>query len=162
MQKRHWNVRGKHCVVPDSIVFEPWFVPHKITYAIRALLPPEHRLKLQDYFAEWGCMRCGNRERHWSSGFCEKCYSTIHSRLRVCLRRRAELAVLVADQWQKQGLGAELVSRLIEVARDQKFVRVVANILPENQSMLSLANRFGFVVQSSDAAGLVTAELQLT
>lgn len=96
MQKRHWNVRGKHCVVPDSIVFEPWFVPHKITYAIRALLPPEHRLKLQDYFAEWGCMRCGNRERHWSSGFCEKCYSTIHSRLRVCLRRRA--AAMVPDK----------------------------------------------------------------
>lgn len=78
------------------------------------------------------------------------------------VNNEAELAVLVGDQWQKQGLGAELVSRLIKVARDQKFVRVVANILPENQSMRSLANRFGFLVQSSDAAGLVIAELQLT
>ena len=75
----------------------------------------------------------------------------------------AELAVLVADRWQKEGLGAELVSRLIEVARDQKLERVVANILPENQSMRSLANRFGFVVQSSDgpSPSLVVAELRL-
>lgn len=74
----------------------------------------------------------------------------------------AELAVLVADRWQQQGLGGELVSRLIEVARDQKLGRVVANILPENQSMRSLANRFGFVPQSSDVPGLVIAELRLS
>lgn len=80
----------------DSLIFEPWFLPHKITYAIRALLPPEHRLKMRDYFAEWGCLRCESRERHWSLGLCEKCYCTLHSRIRVCLRRRA--AAFVPDK----------------------------------------------------------------
>lgn len=101
MQKRSRKVQShrnepNHHATPDSLVFEPWFLPHKITYAIRALLPPEHRLKLRDYFAEWGCMRCESRERHWSSGLCERCYCILHSRIRVCLRRRA--AVMVPDK----------------------------------------------------------------
>jgi hypothetical protein len=94
MRKR--KIDQKQGAAPDSLILEPWFLPHKITYAIRALLPPEHRLKLRDYFAEWGCLRCGNRERHWSSGLCEKCYNILHHRIGVCLRRRA--AVIVPDK----------------------------------------------------------------
>jgi hypothetical protein len=93
---RKGNMCPKEGAAPDSLVLEPWFLPHKTTYAIRALLPPEHRLKLRDYFAEWGCMRCGDRERYWSSGFCERCYNVIHQRIGVCLRRRA--AVMVPDK----------------------------------------------------------------
>lgn len=93
---RKENMCPKESAAPDSLVLEPWFLPHKITYSVRALLPPEHRLKLRDYFAEWGCMRCGDRERYWSSGFCERCYNVLHQRIGVCLRRRA--AVMVPDK----------------------------------------------------------------
>jgi acetyltransferase len=73
-----------------------------------------------------------------------------------------EVAVLVADRWQKHGLGAELIARLIKVARDQNLSRVVANILPENQSMRALANRFGFKQEASDDPTLMIATLRLS
>jgi acetyltransferase len=72
-----------------------------------------------------------------------------------------EVAVLVADRWQNQGLGTELVRRLIEIGRNERLARVVANIMPENQSMRSLADRFGFVVRSTDDPNMLTALLKL-
>jgi acetyltransferase len=74
----------------------------------------------------------------------------------------AEVAVLVADQYQHQGLGAELLARLIQVARDEKLDKVVATILPENMGMRALASRFGFVVQKSSDMDLVKAVLALS
>ncbi|HUA01691.1 MAG TPA: bifunctional acetate--CoA ligase family protein/GNAT family N-acetyltransferase [Candidatus Aquilonibacter sp.] len=57
-----------------------------------------------------------------------------------------ELAVLVTDRVQRLGLGAELIRRLIEIARAEGFARIVARTMPENAAMRSLAERFGFVV----------------
>jgi acetyltransferase len=73
----------------------------------------------------------------------------------------AEVAVLVGDHWQNQGLGTELVRRLVEVGRDEKLARVLANIMPENQSMRSLADRLGFAVRSTDDPNMLTAVLKI-
>ncbi len=64
--------------------------------------------------------------------------------------RDAEVAVLVSDAKQGQGIGTELLGRLIEVARGEKLDRVIANILPENLGMRSLANRFAFIATPSE------------
>ena len=69
----------------------------------------------------------------------------------------AEVAVLVGDPWQGQGLGTELLRRLIDVGRREKLKSIAANILPENQAMRSLAKHFDFhVVPSDDREMLVT------
>ena len=47
----------------------------------------------------------------------------------------AEMAVLVDDRFQHQGLGTELYRRLIEVARDEHLGSVVSTILSENREM---------------------------
>ena len=73
----------------------------------------------------------------------------------------AEVAVLVSDRAQKQGLGAELVGRLIEVARDEKLERIVAVILPENYGMMALAKRFRFTVRPNPDPSVVIAVLDL-
>ncbi|MGA9999175.1 MAG: bifunctional acetate--CoA ligase family protein/GNAT family N-acetyltransferase, partial [Candidatus Acidiferrales bacterium] len=73
----------------------------------------------------------------------------------------AEVAVLVSDRAQKQGLGAELVRRLIEVARDEKLERIVAVILPENYGMMALARRFQFSVRPNPDPSVVIAVLNL-
>ena len=62
----------------------------------------------------------------------------------------AELAVIVTDRYQGRGLGTELLRRLIEVAREEKFQRVVAHILAENHAMLALARRFHFEVRRDE------------
>jgi acetyltransferase len=73
-----------------------------------------------------------------------------------------EVAVLVADPWQKQGIGTELIGRLIGVARDQRLSRVVANILPENIGMRALADHYGFRVLQGRDPDALTAVLDLT
>ena len=76
-------------------------------------------------------------------------------------RREGELAVLVTDRVQKLGLGTELVRRLIEIARNEKFERIVALTMPENTAMRSLADRFGFVSQEAEDPSQVKAVLTL-
>ena len=73
----------------------------------------------------------------------------------------AEVAVLVSDQAQKQGLGTDLVRRLIEVARDEKLERIVAMILPENYGMMALARSFQFTVRPNSDPSVVIAVLDL-
>jgi acetyltransferase len=73
----------------------------------------------------------------------------------------AEVAVLVSDRAQKQGLGTELVRRLIEVARDRKLKRIIAAILPENYGMMALAKKFQFTVRGSVDPTVIVAALEL-
>ena len=75
--------------------------------------------------------------------------------------REGELAVLIADRVQRMGLGTELIRRLIEVARREKFERIVARTIPENTAMRSLAERFGFVTQTTTDLSVVKAVLTL-
>lgn len=61
----------------------------------------------------------------------------------------AEVAVLVADAFQKLGLGSELMRRLIQFGRDEKLERITATVLSENVAMRALAAGQGFVVVKS-------------
>jgi acetyltransferase len=74
----------------------------------------------------------------------------------------AEVAVLVSDRYQRHGLGSELLRRLIQVARDEKLHEIVANILPENLGMRTLANHFGFKIRPSKDPTIITAVLDLS
>jgi len=73
----------------------------------------------------------------------------------------AEVAVLVSDRFQKQGLGRELVRRLIEVARAEKIGHIVANILRENEGMRALAKHFKFHTRDAGDPSMVVAVLDL-
>lgn len=73
----------------------------------------------------------------------------------------AEVAVLVTDVSQQQGLGVELLRRLIAWARDEKIGRIIALILPENEGMKALARHFKFRLQTSDDLSIVTCVLDL-
>ncbi len=73
----------------------------------------------------------------------------------------AEVAVLVTDRHQHRGLGAELLRRLIQVARDEKLDRIVAEMLQENLAMQTLAKRLGFRIVTSDDPAVVRAVLNL-
>jgi acetyltransferase len=76
-------------------------------------------------------------------------------------RQEGEVAVLVADGAQHLGLGTELLRRLVEIAREEKFESIVAHTLPDNAGMRGLANRFGFVVERSADPAEITAVLRL-
>jgi acetyltransferase len=73
----------------------------------------------------------------------------------------AEVAVLVADQYQKLGLGHELVRRVVEIARDEKLRRVSAEILPDNLAMQVIMKHLGFCVRLNKDLRSVRAVLDL-
>ena len=64
----------------------------------------------------------------------------------------AEIGVIVADKFQHQGLGAELIKKLIDIARLEKIKRIVADFHSENSAIRQLAKHGGATVtQTSDA-----------
>lgn len=76
--------------------------------------------------------------------------------------RSAEMAVLVADAYQGLGLGAEVLRRLLAVARRRQMRSVAGEMLPENEAMVALARRLGFTLTTApDDARIVRATLEL-
>ncbi len=73
----------------------------------------------------------------------------------------AEVAVLVADQYQNQGLGTELLRRSIQVARDEKLVRLTAEILRDNVAMEKVFKQLGFSFRTHNDSESTSAVLQL-
>jgi len=69
----------------------------------------------------------------------------------------AEFALVVADQWQGEGLGTELLTRLLGCARDMPVERVTADILTDNFAMQHLSEKLGFELSRDDDAKLITA-----
>src|SRR6266568_2333613 len=59
----------------------------------------------------------------------------------------AELAVVVADQYQHQGLGGELIARLVKIARAEGLKRIVAEFHSENSAIRHLAVHGGAKVE---------------
>jgi acetyltransferase len=56
----------------------------------------------------------------------------------------AEFALIISDRWQRQGLGTELLKRLVQIGRNEKLQRISANILSENHGMQLVSKRVGF------------------
>jgi acetyltransferase len=71
----------------------------------------------------------------------------------------AEFAMLVSDPYQHQGLGTELLGRLIEVARVENLDRVRAEIMPENTAMQRVCEKVGFKLKREP--DLVKAAIEL-
>ena len=57
---------------------------------------------------------------------------------------QAEIAFLVVDAYQGQGIGTILMRHLALLARDAGLKELVAEVLPENAAMLKLFKKFGF------------------
>jgi acetyltransferase len=73
----------------------------------------------------------------------------------------AEIALLVTDQFQRKGLGTELLRRLIQFGHDEKLQRLTGDILTENRGMQAVCRKLGFRLQYSPETRLVRGELEL-
>jgi acetyltransferase len=61
-----------------------------------------------------------------------------------------EFAIVVSDSCQHQGLGYELLSRLVEIGRKEGYKRIVGYLLAENAAMQKMAKELGFELTFSD------------
>ncbi|QMU80444.1 GNAT family N-acetyltransferase [Streptacidiphilus sp. PB12-B1b] len=73
----------------------------------------------------------------------------------------AELAVLVADGWQRQGLGTALVEELLVRARRRGVERVSACVLPGRPQLLAALSRRLELVHSSRSQDGLTGVYRL-
>jgi len=66
----------------------------------------------------------------------------------------AEVAVAVIDEFQRRGLGRTLLTILAKVAREQGIRTFSLIVLPENQQMLGLLRKMGWIHQAKLAGGV--------
>jgi len=59
----------------------------------------------------------------------------------------AEMAVVVADDWQGQGLGRRLIQRLQQLARTSRLRGMRGDVLSENRRMLAIMRDSGFAAR---------------
>ena len=76
-------------------------------------------------------------------------------------RNEAEVAVLVADEYQNLGLGFRLLGGIVQVARDEKLGRVSSEMLRDNLGMQKLSKRLGFRLRTHSDGESVAAVLEL-
>jgi RimJ/RimL family protein N-acetyltransferase len=73
----------------------------------------------------------------------------------------AEVAFVVADRWQGEGLGAALLERLVQRARAEGLIRLVAETLPTNRRMVAVFIHAGLPVTTHHREGVVYVQLDL-
>jgi acetyltransferase len=73
----------------------------------------------------------------------------------------AEFAALVSDAWQGHGIGPELVSRLIGIARDEKIDKIRADVLADNSVMQRILAKSGFKLHREIGDPTIAAEYAL-
>jgi len=72
-----------------------------------------------------------------------------------------EFALLVRDDWQRRGLGTELLRRIVDIARAERIPRVTATMLPSNTAMIRISEALGFTVRCELGDDEATAEIVL-
>lgn len=66
----------------------------------------------------------------------------------------AETAVAVVDEFQRRGLGRSLLTILAKVARDHGIRTFSLIVLPENQHMLGMLRKMGWIHQAKLTGGV--------
>jgi GNAT superfamily N-acetyltransferase len=68
--------------------------------------------------------------------------------------RRVEVALVVGDDWQRQGIGVAIAARVMRAARARGFDRFVAHTLWENRVIRKVLGHVGDVVSSTTRHGV--------
>jgi acetyltransferase len=73
----------------------------------------------------------------------------------------AEFAMLVTDVYQRNGLGTEILTRLMEIAKNEKISVIFAEILAENIAMQKVCQNLGFEILPTGDGTILKAEIYL-
>jgi len=76
-------------------------------------------------------------------------------------RRSAEFSLVIDDEWQRRGLGTELLRRLVQIGKDEKVSAITADILPDNLAMQRICKKLGFELERAGTDPVVSAVLVL-
>ncbi len=74
---------------------------------------------------------------------------------------RADFAVMVRSDQKRTGLGTALMQKMIRYCQTRGLHEIVGEVLADNQAMLNLARRLGFVARSLPEKGRCEVRLRL-
>jgi ribosomal protein S18 acetylase RimI-like enzyme len=74
---------------------------------------------------------------------------------------RAEIAFVVVDDYQGQGIGTILMRHLAVLAHNAGLKELIADVLPDNSAMLKLFKKFGFGPASKGSSEVIRLALRL-
>jgi len=75
---------------------------------------------------------------------------------------RAEIGVSVDDEWQAKGIGSILLGQLAQAAAAQGVVIFVAEVLPENHTMINVFRGSGFPLSIRATPGSIEVEFPIS
>lgn len=70
----------------------------------------------------------------------------------------AEMAVIVTDNWQHNGIGTALLESLVNIAREKDIRHLFGIILRDNKKILRTIDKFGFKVRKKYDHGDIEVE----
>lgn len=76
-------------------------------------------------------------------------------------KQAAEMAFVVADSLQRQGLGTYLFHRLLEIGKQEGIKEYHADVLPENAGMLKIFHRSGLNTETATEEGVVSVRMKI-
>ena len=74
---------------------------------------------------------------------------------------KAEIAFVVIDEYQGQGIGTTLMRHLAEIARESGLRELVAEVLPDNEAMLKVFEKSGLSPITKSESDVVEVSLHL-
>jgi acetyltransferase len=73
----------------------------------------------------------------------------------------ARFSILISDLAQGKGLGKEMMRRLVDIAREEKLVRLEALLTADNEAMKRICGELGFRLIPVSEENLIKAEIDL-
>lgn len=67
---------------------------------------------------------------------------------------RGEIALAVRDEWQRRGIGTELMDYLAQIAKRQGLLGFTADVLGDNRPVMRLAERSGLAMRKTISEGV--------
>ena len=77
-------------------------------------------------------------------------------------QKSAEFAVLTGDPWQGKGIGAELLRRCLNIAKERTIEHVWGLVLAENTNMIALGKKLAFSINRVSGGGEYRLEKTLS
>ena len=107
--------RGRfYSATAEKILFQPWFLPPKVAFAIHAIVPRDYWNKMRNLFDDYGCLICGKEFEYHSNGMCKNCYGKTRKKLAQSAKRRLKLEAkepLALVLFRQEKLAKKLLGR---------------------------------------------------
>ncbi|MEM4649070.1 MAG: GNAT family N-acetyltransferase [Candidatus Bathyarchaeia archaeon] len=74
--------------------------------------------------------------------------------------KKGEVAIVVADEFQKKGLGTKLMDVIIGIAEEKNLETIYGIIMPENEAIIQLCRKMGFTISRINNEVIATLNLK--